>query len=71
VLDENFEIKLTNQKQQPVSVTVIEHMYRGANWEITSKSADFTKRDSSAIEFPVDVPSKGETTVTYSVRYTW
>jgi hypothetical protein len=71
VLDESFEIKLTNQKQQPVNVDVIEHMYRGANWEITGKSADFTKRDSSTIEFPVDVAAKGTATLNYSVRYTW
>src|SRR4029077_17164056 len=48
-LDEDFEIKLTNQKQQPISVTVVEHMYRGDNWEITHKSSDFTKRDSQTI----------------------
>ncbi|MGA9584845.1 MAG: hypothetical protein WBQ95_05920 [Terracidiphilus sp.] len=70
-LDENFEIKLTNQKQQPVTVKVIEHMYRGDNWEITSKSADFAKRDSQAIEFSVPVAAKGEATITYTVHYSW
>ena len=70
-IDENFEIKLTNQKQQPVNVKVIEHMYRGADWEITNKSADFTKRDSQTIEFSVPVPAKGEAAVTYAVHYTW
>ncbi len=70
-LDEDFEIKLTNQKQQPVTVKVIEHMYRGDNWEITNKSSAFTKRDSQTIEFPIDVPAKGEATVTYAVHYTW
>jgi hypothetical protein len=71
LLDETFEIKVTNQKSQPVNVTVVEHMYRGDNWEITEKSSAFTKRDSHTLEFPVQVPSKGETTLTYSVRYTW
>ena len=70
-IDENFEIKLTNQKQQPVKVKVVEHMYRGDNWDITSKSADFTKRDSQTIQFSVPVPSKGEATITYAVHYTW
>ncbi len=70
-LDEDFEIKVTNQKAQPVTVNVLEHLYRGENWEITQKSTDFTKLDSHNIEFPVQVPSKGEATVTYSVRYTW
>lgn len=68
---ESFEIKVTNQKQQPVEVAILEPMYRGVNWEITSKSSDYTKLDSRTIQFPVQVPAKGETTLTYSVRYTW
>jgi len=71
LLEETFEIKITNQKQQPVNVTILEHLYRGDNWEILSKSADFNKRDSHTIEFPISVPAKGETTLTYIVRYTW
>ncbi|MGC2161462.1 MAG: hypothetical protein WA634_06120 [Silvibacterium sp.] len=70
-IDETFEIKLTNQKQQPVKVTVVEHMYRGNNWEITAKSTDYIKRDSHTIEFPVHVAAKGEATLIYSVHYTW
>ena len=71
ILDETFEIKVTNQKQQPVKVTVVEHLYRGDNWQIMNKSAAFTKRDSHTLEFPLQVPAKGETTLTYSVRYSW
>jgi hypothetical protein len=71
LLEETFEIKITNQKAQPVNVTAVEHLYRGDNWEILSKSADFKKRDSHTIEFPLSVPAKGEATLTYMVRYTW
>jgi hypothetical protein len=70
-LDEYFEIKVTNQKAQPVTVNVLEHLYRGDNWEIVQKSSDYTKLDSNTIQFPVQVPAKGDATVTYSVRYTW
>ena len=70
-LDEFFEIKITNQKSEAVNVDVLEHLYRGDNWEIEQKSADFTKLDSHTIEFPVQVPAKGGATVTYKVRYTW
>jgi hypothetical protein len=70
-LDETFEIKLTNQKQQPVKVSVVEHMYRGDNWRILTKSAAFTRLDSHTVEFPIEVPAKGEATLTYSVHYTW
>jgi hypothetical protein len=71
MLDESFEIRLTNQKSQPVTVSVLEHLNRGDNWEITHKSADFNKLDSHTIEFPIEVPAKGEATLTYSVHYTW
>lgn len=69
--DESIEIKLSNQKEQPVTVHAVEHMNRGENWEITAKSSDFTKRDSSTIDFPISVPAKGEAVLTYSVHYTW
>ncbi|HVC47067.1 MAG TPA: hypothetical protein VND90_07445 [Terracidiphilus sp.] len=70
-LDESFEIKLTNQKLQPIQVTVLEHLYRGDNWQITQHSANFTQRDSRTVAFPIDVPAKGESTLTYTVHYSW
>lgn len=70
-LDEHFEIKLTNQKAVPLTVNVLEHLYRGDNWEIQEKSTDYTKLDSHTIQFPVQVPAKGEASVTYAVHYTW
>ena len=69
--DETFEIVVKNQKTTAVNVAVVEHMYRAQNWQITEKSGDFSKRDSSTIEFPVTVPPAGEVKLTYSVRYTW
>ena len=70
-LDETFEIKLTNQKPESITVNVLEHLYRGDNWEIQSKSADYTKLDSHTIQFPVQVPAKGEAILTYWVHYSW
>jgi hypothetical protein len=70
-LDETFEIKLTNQKAQPVTVNVVEHLYRGDNWDIREKTIAFTKLDSHTLQFPIQVPAKGEAILTYSVRYTW
>jgi hypothetical protein len=71
VVDESFEIKLTNQKTQAVTVNVQEHLYRGSNWGITQKSAEYTKLDSQTVQFAVPVPAKGEAAVTYTVHYTW
>jgi hypothetical protein len=71
ILDETFEIKLINQKPEPVNVNVLEHLYRGDNWEVQHNSGDYTKLDSHTIQFPIQVPAKGEATLTYSVRYSW
>src|SRR5208282_4677337 len=55
-LDESFEIKLRNHKKEPVVVRVVEHLYRGATWEIPEKSSTFLKTDSQTIEFQVQLP---------------
>ena len=70
-IDESFSIEVKNQKDQPVTVHLIEHLYRAANWQITEKSADYTKRNSSSIEFPVEVRPESSATLTYTVHYTW
>ncbi len=70
-LDESFEIKLRNHKKEPVEVRVVEHLYRGATWEITEKSTTYLKTDSQTIEFRVQVAPDSEKTVTYTTHYTW
>jgi hypothetical protein len=70
-LEEEFEIKLRNHKEQPVEVLVKENLYRWSNWKILTKTHEFTKEDSRTIHFPVKVPKDGETVVKYRVRYTW
>jgi hypothetical protein len=75
-IDETYEITVKNQKTTPVNVAVVEHMYRGANWQLTeqqvnAQSTTFNKHDSTTIEFPITVPPAAQTKVTYSVRYTW
>ena len=71
MVDESFEIKLRNHKKEPVVVRVVEHLYRGATWEITEKSATYLKTDAQTIEFQVQVPPDGEKSVTYTAHYTW
>ncbi|HUA37054.1 MAG TPA: hypothetical protein VMA35_01490 [Candidatus Sulfopaludibacter sp.] len=71
-MDESFEIKLRNRKQDmPVEIRVVEHLYRWNNWEITQKSDGFTKKDSQTIEFRVPVKPDEEKTITYTVHYSW
>ncbi|MDP3069155.1 MAG: hypothetical protein Q8N18_02650 [Opitutaceae bacterium] len=69
--EEDFEIKVRNRKSEPVTVRVVEHLYRWSNWAITQKSDEFTKKDAQRIEFNVIVPPDAEKVVTYRVRYEW
>jgi hypothetical protein len=70
-LEEEFEIRLRNHKEQPVEVLVKENLYRWSNWKILSKTHEFTKEDARTIHFPVKVAKDGEAVVRYRVRYTW
>jgi hypothetical protein len=70
-MDESFEIKLRNRKQEPVEFRVVEHLYRWSSWDITAKSDDFKKTDSQTIEFRVPVKPDEERAVTYTVHYSW
>jgi len=70
-MDESFEIKLRNHKEEEVEILVKEVLYRWVNWEITASSHEFRKIDFRTIHFPVKVPPDGEVTVTYTVHYTW
>jgi hypothetical protein len=69
--DESFEIKLRNHKKEPVTIRVVEHLYRWNNWDITAHSDDFNKTDSQTIEFNVPVAPDEEKVVTYTVHYSW
>ena len=70
-VDESFEIKLRNHKQDPVEIRVVEHLCRWSNWEIREKSAEFRKTDSQTIEFRVPLKPDEERTLTYTVHYYW
>ncbi|MDH4183308.1 MAG: DUF4139 domain-containing protein [Nitrospinota bacterium] len=70
-MSETVEVKIRNQKKEPVEVIVQERLFRWVNWAITQTSHKWNKEDSRTIHFPIKVPSEGEVVVTYSVRYTW
>ncbi|MEZ4672064.1 MAG: DUF4139 domain-containing protein [Anaerolineae bacterium] len=72
VLEETFEIKLRNRKEnQTVQVRVPEHLYRWSNWEIMTSSDPYTKVNSSTVEYRLDVQPGEEKVLTYTVRYSW
>jgi hypothetical protein len=68
---ETFQIKVRNHKKEAVEVRVVEHLYRGKNWELVLKSDDYQKKDSQTIEFPVTIQPDGEKVITYTAHYTW
>ncbi|MGD8603537.1 MAG: hypothetical protein PVF49_03090 [Anaerolineales bacterium] len=70
-VEEAFEITIRNHKDEPIDIRIVEHLLRWSDWTILSSSDDYTKLDSSTIEFNVSVPANGETSVTYTVRYRW
>lgn len=70
-LEEEYEITLNNHKDEDVEVRVVEHLFRWSEWDIVHSSADYIQLDSSTVEFRVHVPANGETTLHYTVRYTW
>ena len=68
---ETFEITLRNRKKTPVTLRVVEHLYRSANWKITANSDPFTKSNSNEIQFSIPVKPGEERKLTYTVQYTW
>jgi hypothetical protein len=69
--DETFEIRLRNHKREPADVRVVEHLYRGANWNITIETDPHVKKDSQTAEFAVSLKPDEEKVLKYSVHYTW
>lgn len=66
---ETVEIRLRNRKDEPVSVTVIEHL-RG-DWKFVGETPKIKKKEARKVEFEVTVPKKGEKVFTYQVLYKW
>ncbi|MGV3658936.1 MAG: DUF4139 domain-containing protein [Prosthecobacter sp.] len=71
-LDESFEIKVRNRKQdEAVEIRVVEHLYRWTNWEIRESSNTHLKTDAQTIEFRIPLKAGEEKTITYTVHYSW
>ena len=65
--EETWQIKLRNHKDEPVKVTVIEHL--NYDWEILRASHEYTKKDARTIEFEVMIAKDAEVLIEYVVRY--
>ncbi len=69
VVEMDWEIELRNHKDDDVTVQVVEPV--GGDWTILSSSHEPARIDAWTFSFDVDVPARGETTVTYRVRARW
>jgi hypothetical protein len=63
----SYEITLRNNKDNAEEIVVRE--YVGRSWEIIQKSQNFEKKNSSEIEFKINVPANSEKTITYTVEH--
>ena len=70
-MTEEIEVRLRNQKREPVDVLVKENLYRWVNWTISSKWHDYRKDDARTIVFPVSIAADAEAVVRYTVQYSW
>ena len=71
VNEQTFKIEVRNHKEEPVEVTILEHLSAWAEWEIVSATAKWNKLDGSTIEFPTKIPANGSVSITYTVRYNY
>ncbi len=67
--EQTIEIKLRNHKDQPVEITVVEHLY--GDWKITQNSHKYNKNDAATVEFAIPVDKDGETVLSYTYRSKW
>ncbi|MFQ6132554.1 MAG: DUF4139 domain-containing protein [Armatimonadota bacterium] len=65
-LDEEFQFKIENHKDEPVQLKLIDHI--SGYWEMQENSQAYEKTDATTIEFAVDLAPQQEKTVTYRVK---
>ena len=70
-ITESFAITLGNAKDKATTIKVIETLPRWSDWDIVGSSVEAIKKGANQVEFAVAVPAKGETVLTYTVRYRW
>lgn len=69
--EESFEIRLRNEGDEAATVRVVEHLYRGEDFEIVKADAEYRKVGAQTIEFAPDLKPGGQRSVHYTVRYRW
>lgn len=68
VFEMDVEIALRNHKDEDVRIFAVESIPRYSEWELLSASHEHEKLSNGRLQFVVDVPADGETTIRYSIR---
>jgi hypothetical protein len=69
--DETFEIRLSNLSDAPAQIRVVEHLYRGTDFEIVKSDTEYVSTGPQTIEFRPDLKAGGKRVIRYTVRYRW
>jgi hypothetical protein len=65
----DYRVTLANATDSLATVDVYEE--RGGDWSVLQSSVPADRVSSTRVRFRVDVPAKGETTITYQIRASW
>jgi hypothetical protein len=66
VWKESYETEIKNHKSEAQEVRIVEHFY--GDWEITSSSDPYEKKDAFSAEWTIKVPVNGSKKVSYTVE---
>lgn len=69
--EDSYEVKLSNHKNQTVSVEVYAQMPRWVNWEITQSTEPYDKESATKVKWVITLPPNTEKTLTYTVKTWW
>ncbi len=69
--EESFEIRLENESADEVEIRVVEHLYRGNEFEIVKSDTEYKASGPQAIEFRPTLKSGGKRSIHYTVKYRW
>jgi hypothetical protein len=63
---ESYETEIKNHKSEPQKVKIVEHFY--GDWEITTSSDPYQKKEAFIAEWEITVPAEGSKKVSYTVE---
>ncbi len=70
-MDEAFRITLSNAGETSRIITVRDHPARWRQWKVASSSSKPSRQTPDNLEFRIEVPAHGKSTLDYAVRYSW